>query len=155
MTLRRLVVALEDCNELAAFLEPADLLDVNDADAVMALAAMGDGDVGLWLRVDDEHPAALVARDLSTLARLRTLTRVVIEAIDASSQAEVVRALFSDGEVNFTNDVATLRAAYNRPAPPSPIEVGYCEGDVVHLAHETLRLASREARPWGEIVTYA
>ena len=158
MTLRRFVVALVDRDDVAALLAPGDLLDVSDADATMVLASLSEEvgvGVGLWLRVDDQHPAALVARDLATLARLRSFSRVVIDSSNAQAQAEVVRALFSENEVNFANEVTTLRGAYNRPAPPRPIEVGYCEGEGVTLAGRTLGVASRESFAWGEIVSYA
>ncbi|HUY42798.1 MAG TPA: hypothetical protein VMU98_03425 [Acidimicrobiales bacterium] len=158
MRLRRVVVDLVERDDVAAHLAPGDLLDVNDADATMVLASLREPlglGVGLWLRVDEHHPAALVARDVATLSRLRALSRVVIEASDARSQAEVVRALLSPDEVNFANEVATLRGAYNRPAPPAPLEVGYCEGARVTLNGQTLGEASRETFAWGEIVTYA
>jgi len=157
MTLRRFVVALVDRDDVAPRLAPGDVLDVKDADATMVLASLDETlgvGVGLWLRVNDQHPAALVARDLATLSRLRAFTLVVIESSDALAQAEVVRALFSEGEVNFVNEVATLRGAYNRPAPPRPIEVGTCEGGSVSLGGQTFEVASREAFAWGEIVTY-
>ena len=158
MTLRRFVVALVDRGDVTSRLAPGDVLDVKDADATMVLASLDETfavGVGMWLRVDDQRPAALVARDLATLSRLRAFTRVIIESSSARAQAEVVRALFSEDEVNFANEVATLRGAYNRPAPPRPIEVGTCEGGSVSLGGQMLAVASREAFAWGEIVTYA
>ncbi len=158
MILLRLVVALAQRHQAAPHFAPGDLLEVKGGDAVMVLASMPQGftfDVGLWWCVDQDHPAALLARDLSTLSHLRRLSRIVVESDNARLQAEVVSALLSDREVNFSNGAATLRRAYNRPAPAHPIEVGYCERDEVRLAKETLRVHSREPRPWGEIVTYA
>ena len=48
---------------------------------------------------------------MATLSWLVELDHVVVEATnDAEAHADVVRALLTDDEVNFTNDVATLVA---------------------------------------------
>ena len=99
--------------------------DASTAVMVAAHADEWDGPIGLWLNVSDAYPAALAARDVATVAQLCALDVVVIDSGDAHSNAhaDVVRALLEDGPVTFTNEVATLVEAYNRPIPPRPIRV--------------------------------
>ena len=86
--------------------------------------------------------APLAARDVATLSWLVQLDRVVVAAADnASAHADVVRALLTNDEVNFANDVATLRGAYNRPAPPRPLEVWHYDAST--LRHEDVVLVER------------
>lgn len=158
MALRRCVVSLESLDDARTDFEPGDLLDVVDADATMVLAALGvssDVELGLWLRVDEERPAVLVARDLATLSHLVHFGVVVIAAnSDCRAQADVVRALLSGDEVNFSNEVTTLRGAYNRPAPAWTLEVASSDGATIFRGDERWTLRARDARPWGEVVTY-
>jgi hypothetical protein len=102
-----------------------------DGSAVILAASLAGeltGPVGVWLEVTDEYPAALAARDVATLAWLVDLALVVVEGASAPDQADVVRALLTSDEVNFANPVATLRGAYNRPAPPRPVAVWSYDG---------------------------
>ena len=103
------------------------LYHCTDADTVMVAATWREtltAPLGLWLVVGEGYRAQLAARDLKTLAAIVPVRRVVIEAASRSTEhAAVVAALLTDDEVNFSNDVATLRGAYNRPAPPRTIEV--------------------------------
>ncbi|MDE3044619.1 MAG: hypothetical protein KGJ10_07310 [Acidobacteriota bacterium] len=152
MALRRLVASLDARDDVAPVLRAGDLLQIRHGDAAMVAAAWAETwvpGVGLWMLVDDEHPASLVARDVATLSYLVDLGPLVIEASRrATAHAQIVRALLTNDEVNFANDVATLVAAYNRPAPRVALRVGSCERDVVTLDAE--RLALRRRAPLGE-----
>ena len=103
------------------------VIRVNDADTVTTLAGVcagWEGSWGVWLTASEEYPSSLIARDVKTLATLTQLEHVVVDAVaHSSAHAEVVRALLSDDEVNLANAVATIRAAYNRPAPTREIQV--------------------------------
>ena len=158
MALRRCVVSLESLDDACADFEPGDLLDVVNGDATMVLAARGvtsEVELGLWLRVDEQRPAALAARDLATLSHLVHFGVVVIAASsDSRAQADVVRALLSADEVNFSNEVTTLRGAYNRPAPAWTLEVASSDGASIFCGNQCWGLQARDARPWGEIVSY-
>jgi hypothetical protein len=99
----------------------------SDADTVeVAASLVGQltADFGVWLVVSSAYPAQIAARDVATLAAIIPLRHVVVEASSNSeSHADVLRALLTNDEVNFKNDVATIVGAYNRPAPPAPITV--------------------------------
>jgi hypothetical protein len=127
------------------------VLKFTDADTVMAAASLRGslgGPVGVWLEVDpDDYPAALAARDVATLSWLIGLDHVVIEArANALAHAEVVSALLTNDEVNFVNGVASLRGAYNRPAPPSPLTVWSYDGEVLRSAD---RVLDEHASSWS------
>jgi hypothetical protein len=127
------------------------VLRFDDADTVMAVASLRGslgGPVGVWLEVDaSDYPAALAARDVATLSRLIGIDHVVIEAkSNAPAHAEVVAALLTNDEVNLVNDVATLRAAYNRPAPPSPITVWSYDGEALRSSD---RVLDEHASSWS------
>jgi hypothetical protein len=110
---------------------------------------------GLWLAVDEDYPAPLAARDVATLSWLTTLEHVVIEGENAAAQAAVVAALLTNDEVNFANDVATLRGAYNRPAPPRPITVWHATGDAIIAGETRLTLGGRRSSAAGELSDYS
>ncbi len=97
------------------------LLDCTDADTVICAAALKEHwtrPIGVWLEVSTGYSAQMCARDVKTLSWLVDLDNVVVSArSDARAHAEVVRALLTNDEVNFSNDVATLVGAYHRPAP--------------------------------------
>jgi hypothetical protein len=112
--------------------------------------------VGVWLDVGPGYRAQLAARDLKTLAALAPISRVVIEAPSRSSEhAAVVEAMLTNDEVNFANDVATLRGAFNRPAPVSPIEVWSYEDERLTTGDHSLALVRREASDLGELTYFA
>ena len=99
---------------------------------VMTVAARFHGSsaaLGLWLTVDAAYPASIAARDVKTLSWLVRLTDVVVASADghAREHAEILRALLTDDLVDFSNSVATLTSAYNRPAPPEMIEVRWSD----------------------------
>jgi hypothetical protein len=58
----------------------------------------------------------------------------------------VVSALLTNDEVNFVNGVASLRGAYNRPAPPSPLTVWSYDGEVLRSAD---RVLDEHASSWS------
>jgi hypothetical protein len=128
MELVRLVAPLAHRDALVTLsLESITVFDCSDADTVIVLASLREqlaSEVGVWLRVGPGYSAQLCARDVKTLSHLVALRHVVIEAArHAAAHAEIVRALLTNDEVNFQNELASIRAAYNRPAPPAPITV--------------------------------
>ena len=94
--------------------------------------------VGIWLEVGKDYPGALCARDVATLSWLVDLREVVISGDDADAQAEVVRAMLSDEEITFSNKVANIVGAYNRPSPPNPIRVWSYENGSLHCGTDVL-----------------
>lgn len=110
-------------------------------------SSSGSRSWGVWLEASDDYSAALIARDVKTLAALVSLGHVVIDAAaHAGAHAEVVAALLSDDEVNLRNEVAHLTHAYNRPAPARALVVWHVEGDtLVHGAQVLRRTATRGA----------
>ena len=123
----------------------------------LVLASLSGGGCprGIWLRVDEDYPAALAARDVATCSWLTTLEHVVIEGENAAAQAAVVAALLTNDEVNFANEAATLRGAYNRPAPPRPITVWHATGETLVAGETRLTLAGRRDSAAGELTDYS
>jgi hypothetical protein len=146
MELIRLSTTLANLENVPIVLDQQNsslVLKFADADTVMAAASLRGslgGPVGVWLEVDlVDYPAALAARDVATLSWLIGIDHVVIEAkSNALAHAEVVSALLTNDEVNFVNGAATLRGAYNRPAPPSPITVWSYDGEALRSAERVL-----------------
>jgi hypothetical protein len=103
------------------------LFQCTDAETVLVAASLVDrvtNDFGVWLSVTSAYPAQLAARDVATLSAIVPLRHVVVQASSHSGEhADVLRALLTNDEVNFTNDVARIAGAYNRPAPPAPVTV--------------------------------
>lgn len=130
-----------------------------DADTVVVTASMCGrltNPLGVWLVVGDDYPAQLAARDVATLAAIVPLGHVVIEASSMSNEhADVVRALLTSDEVNFTNAVVTLAGAYNRPAPPSPLTVWSYDGEFLISGDEVLAPRRVEANDVGEFTYFA
>lgn len=158
MELVRLVAPLEHRDALVTFsLASTTVFDCSDADTVIVLASLRDrltAEIGVWLRVGDAYSAQLCARDVKTLSHLVALRHVVIEAArHAAAHAEIVRALLTNDEVNFDNELATIRAAYNRPAPPGPITVWCAEDGLLTSELSTLR-ATRSLAREGAALTY-
>lgn len=160
MELRRLdtpLIALEALAETISGLGGSVVLSCHDADTVMVCAALSvdlSGPLGVWLEVSDDYPASLAARDVATLSWLIRLEHVVISAATlASAHADVVRVLLSDDEVDFENEVATLRGAYNRPAPPAPVRVWSFDGAELTDDDVVLAEVSREPLRDGVVLT--
>jgi hypothetical protein len=133
------------------------VVSVNDADTVVALGSLHDSltqPLGVWLELSEDYSAQLAARDVATLSWLIPLDVVVVRASPADASAAVVEALLTNDEVNFSNAVATLVGAYNRPAPPTPIAVWSFDGTDLKRGDQVLREASRESSAAGEVTTY-
>ena len=146
MQLARLDVTWADLDDLPVLVSDDDrplVIRVNDADTVTILAGVSAhwaGSWGVWLRASEDYSAAVIARDVKTLAALMEIDHVVIEAAsDAPAHAEIVTALLSDDEVTLHNAVAKITRAYNRPAPPRPVCVWSVVDDTLVHASRVLR----------------
>ena len=161
MTLTRLEGSLatrHDIGDVVASTSDLVVLGGESPELVLAFLAARDAarvPRGLWLRVNEDYPAALAARDVATLAWLSEISDVVVEAVDASAQAAVVEALLTNDEVNFTNEVATLRGAYNRPAPPRAVRVWYASHHEIICAEQHLIERGRRESVAGVLTDYA
>jgi hypothetical protein len=133
------------------------LFQCSDGDTAIVLASWRDrlmGQVGTWLEVGPGYSAQIAARDVRTLSVLADLRHVVISAPDrARDHADVVRALLTGEEVNLSNDVATLRHAFSRPAPPQPVTVWSYQDEQLVSPGVTLRVGQRDVTN-GAVLTY-
>jgi hypothetical protein len=143
MRLTRLVVNFDTLDKYAGAPNFHDVVvSVADADTVIAVGAMHDRlryPLGVWLEISEDYSAQMAARDVATLSWLAELERVVVSSSNAVAHARVLEALLTNDEVNFSNDVATLVGAYNRPAPPAPIAVWSWDGSTMRHGDEVLR----------------
>lgn len=161
MELVRIVAPLARLSEVAQRASQRSLVFCcADGDTVIAAAALEgiiDGPIGVWLELSDDYSAQMAARDVATLSWIIELDQVVIVSEDLShEQAEVVRELMSDGEVNFQNAAATLTGAYNRPSPPSPITVWSFDGEELRApGHVLHKVAVATPHLDEEITTFA
>lgn len=160
MTLVRLDAAFARLGEVANFAATQRVVySCADANTIMCSASLrGDlqEPLGVWLDVGPDYPAQMAARDVKTLSWIIHLDQVVISAVhDAEQHADVVRALLTNDEVNFTNDVASLSGAYNRPAPPRPLTVWSWDGTELRVNEELLRCQSSEVVDLGTMSTFA
>jgi hypothetical protein len=132
------------------------LLHCADADTAMVAASMADDlhACGVWLDVSDDYSAQMAARDVKTLATMMDVRHVVIDSPTAFAHAEVVSALLSDAPVNFSNHVATLRGAHNRPAPSSPLTVWSYDGSL-QCGDVTLSVARTETTGVGDLTFFS
>jgi hypothetical protein len=160
--LLRLSFALAKVDELADFVheQSADvLISGNDADTVIVAGSLKDRwakPIGVWLEVSPGYPAQLAARDVATLSWLIELDHVVVSAGQlAEAHADVVRALLTNDEVNFTNEVVSLVKAYNRPAPPRPLKVWSFDGSTLRHEGDRMSLVSTSSMPVGELARFA
>jgi hypothetical protein len=158
MTLVRLDVRFD---ALDALVEEANrrhvVVAVIDADTIAAVGSLHDRltkPVGVWLELSEDYSAQMAGRDVATLSWLVPLDTVVVSAAAAEGSAQVLDALLTDDEVNFANGVATLVAAYNRPAPPSPVAVWSWDGALLRHGDEVLREASSASGPAFDETTY-
>jgi hypothetical protein len=155
MALARLLAPLSQLDTVAGYVNDHDVVfGCTDADTVIAVAALRERvsrPIGLWLVLDPDYSAQLAARDIATLSWLVALGPVVIEhGSDAAAHADIVRALLTNDEVNIANDVATIRGAYNRPAPPTPLDVWSVHGTELRRGETVLRIAANEELAFGE-----
>jgi hypothetical protein len=118
------------------------VLSCSDANSIMAAASLHgllDRPIGVWVEITPGYSASIAARDVATLSWLIDLDHVVVSAEhQAVSHAQVVEALLSDDEVNFSNEVAQISKAFNRPAPPQPVTVWSYDGDSLSHGETTL-----------------
>jgi hypothetical protein len=158
MALVRLDVRFDDLDELVARANAHHVVvSVRDADTIITLGSLHDRltrGVGAWLEISEDYSPQMAARDVATLSWLIALDTVVVSSPTAESSARVLGALLSDDEVNFTNGVATLVGAYNRPAPPSPIAVWRWDGATLRHGEEILREDSSESSDAGDATTF-
>ena len=129
------------------------LVSLDDADTVVGAAGVKDQwrvALGVWLEVDENYVASMCARDVKTLSWLLDLEHVVVSARHAQANAEVVAAMLSNDEVNLVNDVATIRGAFNRPAPAHPVRVWSFDGETLASDGERLRVNSTSRLAFGE-----
>jgi hypothetical protein len=123
-----------------------------DADPATAFGALGiNSDVmcGIWLRTDPQYPAAVMARDVKTLCALAKLTDVVVEGEQAAAYVEVLDVMLRGDEVNFHNDVATLVAATNHPAPTRRPTLWCAANGQLRCASTVLRSSQWRSHPEG------
>ena len=149
MALVRLAVRLGDLDALAQYANAHRVVvTVRDADTIIALGSLHDSlerPIGVWLGLSEDYSPQMAARDVATLSWLVPLDTVVVSSPGVEARAQVLEALLTDDEVNFTNDVATLVGAYNRPAPPRPVTVWRWDGTLLRHGDEVLREASSES----------
>jgi hypothetical protein len=155
MALARLLASLAQLDDVAGYVnDHRVVVGCTDANTVIAVAALRDRvarPLGLWLVLSGDYSAQIAARDVATLSWLVPIDQVVIErGVDASAHADVVRALLTNDEVNLANEVATIRSAYNRPAPPTTIDVWSFNGTELRRGETVLVASSNESLAFGE-----
>jgi hypothetical protein len=158
MALVRLDVRFEDLDALARYANGHHVVvSLNDADAIVALGTLHGrvtGAIGVWLEISEDYSAQMAARDVKTLSWLVSLDTVVVSGLHAEAIAQVLEALLTDDEVNFTNAAATIVGAYNRPAPPSPVAVWSWDGTLLRRGDEVLREETSASNEFGAVTTY-
>lgn len=100
---------------------------------------------GVWLEPGPDYPVVLAARDVATLSWLSDLEHVVLDAPNATAHVAALAAMLTNDEITFSNDVAHVVEAYNRPAPSRALTLWYVAGtDLVspsqRLAHVGTRM---------------
>ena len=159
MTLVHLVAPLESLDDVARAAHGATVFSCANADTIVATGALHGrlpGAIGVWLELSDDYSAQMVARDVATLSWIVEFDHVVVAAPTlVLERAEVVRALLSDDEVTFSNEAATVRGAYNRPSPPSPVTVWSYDGQSLRNGDEVLRAREVSTFEWGVATTFA
>jgi len=158
MALDRLDVRFDALDAVAQYAHGNPVaVSIVDADTIVTLGSLHDrltNPIGVWLELSPDYSAQLAARDVATLSWLVPLDTVVVSGPSAEASAQVLEALLTNDEVNFTNGVATLVGAYNRPAPPSPITVWSSDGSVLRHGDEVLRMTTTESGTFGDVTSY-
>jgi hypothetical protein len=131
-----------------------------DVDTAVAAAALGEDrrrrHFGLWLEASGDYPAAIIARDVKTLAALVPVEHVVVgAALAPRDHAAVVTALLGGGPVDLANEAATLRRAYSRPVPRTPVRVWALEDGRLTSEGETLFASATGSDELGEWTTFS
>lgn len=161
MELVHLSTSLAHLDEATAWVNEQSspvLVSLDDADTVIGAAGVKDQwrvALGVWLEVNEGYTASLCARDVKTLSWLLDLEHVVVSARHAQAHAQVVAAMLSNDEVNLVNDVASIRGAFNRPAPPRPVRVWSFEGEMLASDGEVLRANSTSRLAIGEVTVFS
>jgi hypothetical protein len=158
MALVRLDVRFESLDALAKYANDHHVIvSIIDADTIVAVGSMHDqltGPIGLWLEVSENYSAQMAAREVATLSWIVALDTVVVSGDSPAASAQVLEALLTNDEVNFTNGIATLVGAYNRPAPPNPIAVWSVDGSALRRGDHVLRAVTTESDRLGDATTY-
>ena len=160
MALVRLLAPLANFDEVAGYVGDHDLVvGCTDGDTVIAVASLRgrvSRPLGLWLVLSEDYSPQLAARDVATLSWLVPINQVVVEhGIDAPAHADVVRALLTNDEVTIVNDVAAIRGAYNRPAPPALLDVWSFNGSALRHGETVLSVTSNESLSFAERTDFA
>jgi len=161
MELVHLATMLDDAHRVPAFVGDQNapvVLSCEDANTIIVAAALEAAwrtPLGVWLEVGDGYPASLAARDVATLSWLVALEHVVVHGGRARAHAQILEALLTNERVSITNEVASIRDAYNRPAPPRPVRVWYAEAESLFARDEELRALGTRNTPAGAATTYA
>ncbi len=157
MGLTRLEASTSALEVLARVIEvqPRPVLLGGSSPVLLAAAlALRAPVAGVWLRPGPEYPASLAARDVATLAWITPIAHVVVEAERAPAQLAALGALLTNDEVTFSNEVASLAGAYNRPAPPTALVLWRLEGDTLVGDAGRLRAQAPRLSEAGTLVDY-
>ena len=158
MALVRLDVRFDALDALVGYANAHHVVvSVSDAEPIITLGSLHDRltrPIGVWLVISDDYSAQMAARDVATLSWLIPLDTVVVSSPSAQSSAQVLEALLTDDEVNLTNGEATLVGAYNRPAPPTPVDVWSWDGTTLRHGDEFLREVSTASSDAGDLTTF-
>jgi hypothetical protein len=60
-----------------------------------------------------------------------------------------------DDEVSFTNEVATILGAFNRPAPPRELRVWSYDGDTLRSGEDELRAGRTQREAVGDVTVFS
>jgi ribosomal protein S11 len=160
MELLHLATMLERVEHVATFVATQNapvVLSCENANTIIVAAALEAArttSLGVWLEVGAGYAASLAARDVATLSWLVSLDHVVVHGPDAPEQAQILTALLTNEQVTFVNDVASIKGAYNRPAPPRTVRVWHVEGEALRAGDEQLRAVGTRNTPAGACTTY-
>ncbi len=111
--------------------------------------------LGVWLEPGPDYPIVLAARDVATLTWLSALEHVVIDAPNPTAHVAALAAMLTNDEITFTNEVAHVVGAYNRPAPSRSLTLWYVEGHELVGPAERLVLAGRRVEASGTLRDFA
>ena len=160
MELLHLATMLERVEHVAGFVADQNatvVLSCENANVIIVAAAletMWAAPIGVWLEVGSGYAASLAARDVATLSWLVPLDHVVVHGPDAREQAQILETLLTNEQVTIANDVATIKGAYNRPAPPRAVRVWHVDAQDLYAGDEQLRALGTRNTPAGACTTY-
>ena len=161
MVIAHLSTTLEKRDLLADFVTSQSCtvaLSFDDVDTIVGVASLKDrwqGPLGVWLRIGPDYSASIAARDVKTLSWIVELTDVIIHGgHDVKHHSAIVQALLGDDEVNLKNQVASIRHAFNRPAPPRALKIWSWNGSELAHGDEVLHRVSRLDLNVGELESF-